>query len=81
MLTSAGLGGALTTYAYDFAGRLDTEGERFVAAGPTFNVTYGYDRSGLRTRVTWPDGWDATYADAKRQSLGVAIWAEESVTA
>ncbi|MEJ0060779.1 MAG: RHS repeat-associated core domain-containing protein [Terricaulis sp.] len=61
MLTSAGLGGALTTYAYDFAGRLDTEGERFVAAGPTFNVTYGYDRSGLRTRVTWPDGWDATY--------------------
>lgn len=52
-------------YGYDVAGRATTDQVQPMDAAigsASKTLTYGYDAAGNRTSITWPDGFEATYA-------------------
>lgn len=62
-----------TGYAFDFAGRLQTE--TAVEGALSSPVTYAYDRAGRRTAIRWPDAWTARYVWDKLGQLR-EVWAD-----
>lgn len=60
--TTCGTGSPIIRVAtsYDNAKRLTSEAQ--LTSGATRTVGYGYDGSGNRIRITWPDNWRAVYA-------------------
>mgnify|MGYP001604412431 CR=1 FL=1 len=47
--------------SYDPLGRLASETIIFDSGSPSFTTSYGYDRVGNRTSITWSDGYTARY--------------------
>jgi RHS repeat-associated protein len=54
--TSATYGGVVASATFDALGRVTNE------ATNAQTLTYAYDLAGNRTRITWPDGYFATYS-------------------
>lgn len=51
----------IRTYQYDAAGRVVEDRIKASASATQQVLTYGYDSTGNRTSITWPDSYEAVY--------------------